>query len=237
MYVVMIDWISDYQLFLFDFDGLLVNTEEKHYQAYIAACQKFGCFLDWDFPTYFRRAQANSEQVKKNIFALFEQQKIPLPSWDALYKEKKEALIEILHREQVALLPGVHEFLRILQKNKKMHAVVTHSGKPLVELIKKQHEVLHEIPFWICREDYENPKPSPECYEKALERFAKKDDAIIGFEDSSRGMNALMATRATAVLVNGIDETVRTSFVQRGVFVFSSFIEIMDTPHALRRAP
>ena len=27
-------WISEYQLFLFDLDGLLVNTEELHYQAY-----------------------------------------------------------------------------------------------------------------------------------------------------------------------------------------------------------
>ena len=34
------DWIKKYQLFLFDFDGLLVNTEEMHFLAYKQMCEK-----------------------------------------------------------------------------------------------------------------------------------------------------------------------------------------------------
>jgi beta-phosphoglucomutase len=234
----MMDWVSDYQLFLFDLDGLLVNTEEMHDRAYIDATQKLGLTLEWDFPTYFRYAQTDSETVKNHILALFKEKKLPVPFWEDLYKDKKHAYTSILKQEPVPLLPGVKEFLTILQEKNRKQCVVTHSSRDLVELIKRQHKELISIPFWICREDYEMPKPSPECYEKAIQTFAKKSDAVIGFEDSTRGMNALMATRATAVLVNGMDEEVRAYFAKEQIPVFSSFNEILvDIRHALKKGP
>ncbi|MBS0655353.1 MAG: HAD hydrolase-like protein, partial [Verrucomicrobia bacterium] len=58
------DWISHYQLFLFDLDGLLVNTEETHYRAYARMCRDRGFTLPWDFPAYFRIAQSHSDAIR-----------------------------------------------------------------------------------------------------------------------------------------------------------------------------
>ncbi|MGD0665742.1 MAG: HAD hydrolase-like protein, partial [Rhabdochlamydiaceae bacterium] len=42
------DWTDKFDLFLFDFDGLLVDTEELHFKAYQMLCQGRGYKLPWD---------------------------------------------------------------------------------------------------------------------------------------------------------------------------------------------
>ena len=42
------EWIHHYQLILFDLDGLLVNTEQLHYQAYKNMLQARGFSLPSD---------------------------------------------------------------------------------------------------------------------------------------------------------------------------------------------
>ena len=39
--------IKCYQLFLFDLDGLLVDTERFHYEAYVEMGLKYGFCIDW----------------------------------------------------------------------------------------------------------------------------------------------------------------------------------------------
>ena len=48
------NWISNYDLFLFDLDGLLVDTEKLHFEAYKRLCSRFGYELAWDFMATFR---------------------------------------------------------------------------------------------------------------------------------------------------------------------------------------
>ena len=45
-------WIHDFQLFLFDFDGLLVDTEHLHYQAYVNMLSKHGYKLELNFGNF-----------------------------------------------------------------------------------------------------------------------------------------------------------------------------------------
>ena len=54
-------WIHDFQLFLFDFDGLLVNTEHLHYQAYINTLDQLGHKLSLSFGNFLELAHFNSK--------------------------------------------------------------------------------------------------------------------------------------------------------------------------------
>ena len=80
--------------------------------------------------------------------------------------------------------------------------VVTHSPQTLVDVLRKQHPILNTIPHWITRHDYTQPKPHPEGYLMAIKRFAGANDQIIGFEDTPRGIEALMQTTALPVLIS-----------------------------------
>jgi beta-phosphoglucomutase len=220
------DWISQFQLFLFDLDGLLVNTEEIHFNAYKVMLKNRGYNLTWDFPKYFSIAQQDAEAPKRYIYSEFPKLQQEEPAWSVLYAEKKHAYLDLLEQKEAPMLPGAEKLLLKLQELNVKRAVVTHSGKSLVDALCHKNPTLRTIPNWITREDYVSAKPAPDGYLKAIELLATDDDRVIGFEDSSRGLRALMATRATPVLVNSHDDVLCQTFSKQGVQVFTSLEEV-----------
>jgi HAD superfamily hydrolase (TIGR01509 family) len=221
-------WIHNYQLFLFDFDGLLVNTEEIHYLAYKQMCAARGIDLQWSFHRYCQAAHYDAHALREQLYAEFPILKQQEPNWSVLYAEKKAALQKLVKEGSVDLMPGVQEFLSLLEKHAIPRCVVTHSPDSLVQLIRKKHPVLNTIPLWITREHYSQPKPHSECYLYAIASFAKPQDRIIGFEDTPRGIHALMGTRAEPVLICQADYPEISEFLTQGVRHYSSFRDIMN---------
>ena len=221
-------WIKNYQLFLFDFDGLLVNTEEIHYQAYKNMCAQRGFTLDWDFPKYCSIAHYTSGGLEEQIYADFPKLKAIEPSWKVLYGEKKQAFLDLVQNGAVHLMPGVETLLQALQEAGINRCVVTHSADELVSSIRKHNPILNSIPYWITREHYSQPKPSSECYLKAIEMLADENDKVIGFEDTPRGLQALMGTRANPVLVCDTAYPEIPSFIQNGVKHFTNLNNVFN---------
>ena len=195
-------WIQDYQLFLFDFDGLLVNTEEIHFQAYRNMCEKYGFKLDWSFERYCHAAHYRAEGLREEIYQTLPQLYQAEPQWDVLYAYKRKQVIHLLESGAIQLMPGVEELLMKLQKANIKRCVVTHSPNSLVDVVRSQHSILDTIPHWITREHYTQPKPHPEGYQLAIQKFSSPEDNIIGFEDTPRGIEALLQTPAKPVLVS-----------------------------------
>lgn len=219
-------WMEDYDLILFDFDGLLVNTELLHYQAYRNMCQARGHDLDWDFRKYVQVAHYRAEALQEQIYAKFPSLKEEEPNWSVLYGEKKQALLKLFHSDPIPLMEGVEEvLLRLMELNKK-RCVVTHSDRDLVKAIRKKNPIFDTIPHWIVREDYSKPKPNPECYNKAIHNLASNGDRVIGFEDTPRGVKALMASSATPVMITKETYPEMEGLREKGVSIFTSFREM-----------
>lgn len=194
-------WIHDYQLFLFDLDGLLVNTEEIHYQAYQQMCEKYGFKLDWTFKRYCDVAHYSASGLKEEIYRSLPELQKAEPDWDVLYAYKKEQVVQLLELG-VKMMPGVKKLLQALQKAKIKSCVVTHSPHALVNRIRSQHDIFDTIPYWITREQYALPKPHPDGYQIAIQQFGTPQINMIGFEDTPRGIEALLKTRAKPVLIS-----------------------------------
>lgn len=192
------NWIRQFQLFLFDFDGLLVNTERLHFQAYLDALMLRGYRLKWSFADFCRCAHQTDTGLKEFLCSLF-------PSlegdWVVFYAEKRKAYLELVAAGEIELMDGAKELLRELVIRGSRRCVVTHSPLEQIQAIRSQLPILETIPHWLTREDYERPKPHPDGYLRAIELFGEKGDRIIGFEDTPRGLNALRQTSALSVLI------------------------------------
>jgi HAD superfamily hydrolase (TIGR01509 family) len=220
------NWIQKFDLFLFDFDGLLVNTEELHFEAYRQMCQGRGYSLDWSLFEFFEAAHFSSTGLRDAIYRKFPELQKQEPRWDVLYAEKKQRYQELLERGRLSLTPGVAEILVALEKAAKRRCVVTNSTRVQVDLVKKKIPVLNTIPVWITRENYREPKPDPECYLAAIRQLGKPGDLVIGFEDSVRGFQALKeAGVSTALLIGPQDHPQMKAF--KGTY-FPSFNSIVD---------
>ena len=182
-------WIDDFDLFLFDFDGLLVSSEELHFHAYREMCARRGFALSWDLHQFFEAAHANATGIRERLQALFP----PLrdTEWGLLYQEKKQIYEKMLERGGLTLLPGVETLLLELARLSKKRCVVTNSARVQIEAIRGQLPALQTIPRWFTREDYARPKPAPDGYLLALQELKEEGDRVIGFEDSARGYEAL----------------------------------------------
>lgn len=157
-----------------------------------------GFKLDWSFARYCELAHFKAEALREALYAQFPE----LPSnWELLYSEKKKAYLELLASSKAELMRGAEPLLTVLAKEGIQRCVVTHSPLEQIKLIRSHHPILETIPHWITREDYEKPKPNAECYLRAIELYGKKGDRIIGFEDSIRGVRALLQTPALPLLI------------------------------------
>lgn len=153
---------------------------------------------------YLRYALYSSDGLKKGIYQKFPALYRQEPDWSILYKEKKRIYEELLVTRGADLMPGVEKLLLALEERGCKRCVVTHSSCDQTALLRKRHPVLARLPNWITREEYTEAKPSSECYELAIKRFAEAGDRIIGFEDSPRGLTALLGTRAEGILVSEV---------------------------------
>ncbi|MBT3393682.1 MAG: HAD family phosphatase [Waddliaceae bacterium] len=219
------DWIFRSQLILFDFDGLLVNTEDIHYNAYRLMLERRGFTLPWSFDEYCQAAHYDSTLLRDKIYETFPE--IANEDWDIIYAEKRQAYVDLLEQKTVALMPGVETFLNIIAEKDIPRCVVTHSPDDHISRIRKTLPVLETISTWITREDYSEPKPSSECYLTAIERLAPDAKNIIGFEDSPRGLTALMGTPALPVLICKAEYPEIPDFIARGAKRYQTFEEIL----------
>lgn len=199
-------WIEQFDLFLFDFDGLLVNTEELHFKAYQEMCRRYGFDLSWTINQFFEAAHFDSAGLKTAIYTRFPDLLKKEPRWEVLYAEKKKIYEELLQKGTLTLMPGVEDVLKKLAFQNKKRCVVTNSARVQIELIKMQINVLNTIPHWFTREDYKLAKPAPDGYLTALAELKTEGDRVIGFEDSSRGFQSLKeAGVANRVLICPLD--------------------------------
>lgn len=194
------EYFYNNSLLLFDFDGLLVNTELLHYRCYQIALQERGYAFPWDFKTYSQFAHGSNtlgEKVYDACPGLLDE----YPSWETIRAFKQEIYQSLLQIEVISLMPGVDKLLEYLNKNSRCYGVVTNATEVQVSAIRNQHKILQQIPFWITRDDVKHPKPSPDCYLLAKHLYGKSYDNFLGFEDTLKGVSALQSANIPAVLI------------------------------------
>jgi beta-phosphoglucomutase len=194
-------WIHSYQLFLFDFDGLLVDTESLHYASYLEMSRRRGYPLDWDYRRFCLEAHGKAmgffDGLQREYPDVFKGGLLR----EELYEEKKQIYVEMLQKESLSLMEGAGPLLDALNEYQIKSAVVTNSPSHQIALIKKKLPQLEKISSWVTREDYREPKPAPEGYLKAISLLGRPGDRIIGFEDTLKGLKALIAAGVESVLI------------------------------------
>lgn len=173
-----------YEAVLFDFDGVLVDSEPVHWLCWNEILAPFGASLDWD------RYCANCIGVsdREMISTLCSQFDPPLPFdeiWSQ-YPRKKE-----LFRERMAK-PGtvpaeVVDLVRNLREEYLL-AVVTSSGKIEIEPILEFAGILPCFTTAVYGGDVKHLKPAPDPYLLAVQRLGIQRALVV--EDSEAGLAA-----------------------------------------------
>lgn len=193
--------LEDYDLFCFDFDGLLVNSEPLHQQAYNQALSSFNLSNNVDFLTYCGFAHHKDGSKLKNLYqSLFDT--IDDSMWKMIVKHKQTYYSDILAKKPLTLMPGAEKLIKTLLSMNKSLCVVTNSQAKHTLPFRKAIPILNEIPIWITKDDVAKTKPHPDGFIKALVEYAEVPmKRAIGLDDALKGITAIENAGITPLLV------------------------------------
>jgi HAD superfamily hydrolase (TIGR01509 family) len=182
--------------FLFDFDGLILDTELASRAGWELLYREHGHELPTDLWA----------TVVGTTHAPFD----PMAHLEELVGEplEREALNDRRYAHEIALIeaeelrPGIAEYLAAARRNGLKRAIVSSSPRGWVDM---HLERLEEAVGWdaICTAD-RNParaKPAPTLYLEALEALGVAANEAVAFEDSPNGVLAAKAAGVFCVAV------------------------------------
>jgi HAD superfamily hydrolase (TIGR01509 family) len=170
--------------FLFDFDGLLVDTETAAHAAWELLFRDHGHELPRD-----RWALGVGTIDGWDIWAHLEELTGRPLDREALNAQRVEHELSLLELE--GLLPGIAEYLEASTRLGIRRAIVSSSSRSWIDRhLARLERTLGWDAIVTADFDRERAKPSPTLYLEALEVLGVKASEAVAFEDSPNGVRA-----------------------------------------------
>jgi beta-phosphoglucomutase len=189
-----------YDAILFDFDGVLADTEPLHCLCWNEILKPFGYHLSWE--TFARECVGVSDH---DLIRRLASQRMPPISFEELWAEypRKKELFRTRVLAAPPVLPETAKLVRQLSRDYKL-AVVSSSARieiepPLIECGIRQYFV--EL---VCGKEAGNLKPAPDPYLRAAEILEAERPLVV--EDSEAGIASAVAAGFDLVRVRDVAE-------------------------------
>ncbi len=210
---------------IFDFDGVVVDSEPLHLKVFQQVLRDVGVslskedyilkYLAFDDKTFFTNSLSD--------FGKYES-----PQQVEQLINKKSRIFEALIEDSIKVFPGVREFLQNINGN---YPVAIGSGalRSEIEIILNKLNMEKYFDFIVSADEVENCKPNPEVYLKVLDEFNSRNDfqlmaeECLVFEDAVYGIQAAKSAGMKCV---GISNSYNSDEIKDADLVFESFEKI-----------
>lgn len=181
---------------VFDFDGLMFNTEELYQDVGSELLRRRGHEFTVELLNQMMgRPSSVALQIMIDWHGLKDTVEI-------LASETDEIFAEILdHRLEP--MPGMFELLLSLEHAGIPKAIATSSRRGFLEGVLSRFQLLPRFHFTLTAEDVVEGKPGPEIYLTAASRFGLSPREVMVLEDSQNGCRAATSAGCIAVAVPG----------------------------------
>lgn len=180
---------------IFDFDGLILDTEEPLYSAWSKIYTEHGVALDIDA---WSKCLGSSEK-----------QFNPISHLEGLLDHRVDADV-LRNTARVATdrrildlepLPGIVKTLLAARQMGLKLAVASSSSRSWVNGHLKRLDLYHTFDAVICMEDVPEVKPAPDLFLAALSCLGLKPQEATVFEDSPNGITAAQAAGIFSIAI------------------------------------
>lgn len=202
--------------FLFDLDGVIVDTAKYHYLAW----QKIASRLNINFTLKDNELLKGVSRVR-SLDIILELGNIEASQEDKnkwLIEKNEEYLSYLVNMDKTEILPGVMRVLDFLKEKKQLIALgsASKNARPILE----KTGILHYFDAIVDGNDVSNAKPDPEVFLNATKQLDIQNENAIVFEDSVAGIQAANIGRMTSI---GIGEA---KTLHEAKYVFENFTQI-----------
>ncbi len=180
---------------VFDFDGLIIDTETPEFDSWQEVFESYGATLDrqvWDqaigrhsmdFDIYEHLGELSGQHIER----------------EEVRPRMRRRYLERIERNPV--LPGVEEYLDTAKGMGLKLAVASSSSPGWAAGHLEDRELLHYFEFVLDAGYVANAKPDPELYTMSAERLGLRPENALAIEDSVVGLTAAKAAGLPCVVV------------------------------------
>lgn len=172
--------------FIFDLDGVIVDTAKYHFLAWQKLAQELGI----EFTPEHNEELKGVSRVRSLdiILALghIEASQEDKNKW--LIQKNEDYLSYLVDMDESEILPGVLHVLEFIKEKKQLIALgsASKNARPILE----KTGILHFFDAIVDGNDVSNAKPDPEVFLKAAQLLNVSNENAIVFEDSVAGIQA-----------------------------------------------
>ncbi|MCS7018607.1 MAG: HAD family phosphatase [Cytophagales bacterium] len=179
--------------FVFDMDGVIVDSNPYHKIALQQFCQRLGFHLDEPAMIHHIYGRTNKEWIGNLLGSNISPEQL------RQYATEKELLYQELYRAHIRPLAGLHEFLQLLVKQHIPRAIATSAPRMNVDFTLHYTGLGSFFDVILDESHVQHGKPHPEIYIKTAEALQLPPERCIVFEDSLSGVAAAQAAGCKVV--------------------------------------
>lgn len=178
---------------IFDMDGVIINSEPQHYEAYVMLCEQYGEV----FP-YEEYKQFIGSTHARVCEYMIEHMNIPLPEEEMqkILRKNRQYLIDTKGYEEVK---GIREFIKSLYDNNIKLAIASSSPEKEIKAVVETLDIDKYFTKLVSGESVAHPKPSPDVFLKAVAALDLTPEECIVIEDSGNGIKAAVAAQMPVI--------------------------------------
>lgn len=202
--------------FIFDLDGVIVDTAKYHYLAW----QKIANQLGIEFTPEHNEELKGVSRVR-SLELILQLGKIEASQEDKdkwLTQKNEDYLSYLVDMDESELLVGILPVLRYLKEKKQLIALgsASKNARPILE----KTGIIHYFDAIVDGNDVSNAKPDPEVFLRAAELVNTNPENVVVFEDSVAGIQAANSANMTSI---GIGEA---KILHEADYIFPDFTHI-----------
>jgi beta-phosphoglucomutase-like phosphatase (HAD superfamily) len=182
------------RVMIFDFDGVLVDSERFHYRAYNAVFQKYGHTLDEvEYYKYWTSLGLGpAGEIERHGLALDPRR---------IRDEKRPVFSEYCRNGTIRFFPEAREVVDRLWRAEKILAIASGSTLPDIEAILGSEGLDGRFAAIAGSDVVAALKPAPDIFHHVLDTIGATPREALVIEDAEKGVSAAQAARIPVVVV------------------------------------
>jgi beta-phosphoglucomutase len=208
--------------FIFDLDGVIVDTAKYHFLAWQKLAQELGI----EFTPEHNEELKGVSRVR-SLDIILELGGIQASQEDKnkwLIQKNEEYLSYLVDIDESEILPGVLPVLHYLKDKKQLIALgsASKNARPILE----KTGILNLFDAIVDGNDVSNAKPDPEVFLQAAKKLGATNENSIVFEDSVAGVQAANIANMTSIGIGGATTLHEAKYIfEDFTFIDVSFID------------
>jgi beta-phosphoglucomutase len=195
---------------LFDMDGVLIDAKDWHYEALNQALSLFGM----EISRYDHLVTYDGLPTKKKLEVLTLERGLPRSLHKFINDMKQEFTFQLGYAKCKPNFNHQYALSHLKASGYKI-AACSNSIRKTMDILFERAAIMHYFDFYISNQDVKEPKPNPEMYHKAMNRFDLKPEECLILEDHENGIRAAKDSGGHLLIVKDVNDVTLENIANR----------------------